>query len=300
MSVKLNAIQFYTITKETLEKLALERGIDDLSCYYKLTDKLPEMPIAKYTGMSQIFAQLAFHAQNATMISSIVNFERNQNFLNKTLCNFNPEEFLKKYNKADREKNVKNIVEDLRFKNNEGLKWDSSKSKPENKDSIVKRYANTLLDGALYLSQFKNRGDFLNDLLKHYKNKDFRKLISYFRGKVKHGFSIALTCDFLKEFDLNFCDLAKPDIHIKDTLCVLNGYEDNYYSGAKKEFECIENMQSLVMEINENLPTAEQITVYQLDRMIWLICSGRFFLHNTEDSKTQYLRFLKEKQNIII
>ena len=300
MSEKLKAIQFYKITKETLEKLALERGIDNLSCYYKLTDYLPEMPIAKYTGMSQIFAQLAFHAQNATMISSIVSFERNQYFLDKTLCNFNPQEFLEKYNKGNRDENVKIIVEDLRFKNNEGLRWNSSKSKPENKDSIAKRYANTLLDGAIFLNQFKNREDFLNDLLKHYKKNDFKKVINYFRGKVKHGFSIALTCDFLKEFDIAFCDLAKPDIHIKDTLCVLYNYEDNYYSGAKKEFECIENMQSLVKEINANLPTAEHITVYQLDRMIWLICSGRFFLHNTEDSKTQYLRIINENQNIII
>ena len=248
------------------------------------------MPIAKYSGLSQIFAQLAFHAQNATMISSIVNFAKNQDFLNKTLCNFNPKDFLKKYQTCDREKDVKKLVESLRFNKNEGLKWDSSKSKPENKDAIIMRYANTLLDGAIYINQFKTREEFLGDLLNHYENKNFKKLIQYFRSKVKHGFSIALTCDFLKEFDIAFSDLAKPDIHIKDTLCVLNGYEDDYYSGTKKEYECIENMQTLVAEINENLPSNNKITVYQLDRMIWLICSGRFFLHNTEDSKTQYLK----------
>lgn len=97
MSDNFGAINFYNCTKNTLKKLAYERGIKELSSYYQLTDYLPQMPIAKYSGMSQIFAQLAFHAQNATMISSIVNFAKNQDFLNKNLCNFNPQKFLKLY-----------------------------------------------------------------------------------------------------------------------------------------------------------------------------------------------------------
>lgn len=296
MKEKLKPIEFYEITKTTLEELAKERGIDDLSRYYKLTDYLKGMPISDYSGLSQIFAQMAFHAQNATMISNIVNFEKNKDFLNSALCHFDPKAFIKKYNNSKRDNAVLNIVEDLRFKNNRGLKWDSSKSKPENKDCIVKRFANTLLDCAECISKFKNRDEFLKDLLKNYgKEKDFRRLIRYFKSKIQHGFSIALTCDFLKEFDEAFSNLPKPDVHIKDTLCAYYGYKDEYFSGDTKEFECIEKMQSLTCEINKNLKPKKEITVYQLDRMIWLICSGNFFLDGTNDPKTLYLDKIKKK-----
>lgn len=282
-------IEFYKITEKTLNELAKEKGISDLRPYYELTDYNYKSSISKYNGIPQVFAQMAFHAQNATMISNIVSFEKNRDFLEKVLCDFEPKAFLKRYKNS-----VENLVETFRFneKTGEGLKWNSSKSKEKNKDAIAKRYANTLFDCANYLSKFKDKKDVLNDLSKKYIAGDFEKLIKYFRSKIKHGFSVALTCDFLKEFDRTF-DLPKPDIHIKDVLCCYKGFEEDYYSGQKKEYECIRDMIELTKSINDNLPNEKMITVYQLDRMIWLICSGRFFLHNTEDSKSKYLATLK-------
>lgn len=86
-----------------------------------------------------------------------------------------------------------------------------------------------------------------------------------------------MTCDFLKEFDIAFSDLPKPDIHIKDTLCAFLGRDDGYYNSEKREYECIKDLQRIVAEINESLDAKKKIAVYQLDRMIWLICSGNFF-----------------------
>lgn len=53
-------------------------------------------------------------------------------------------------------------------------------------------------------------------------------------------------------------------------------------------------MQQLTEKINASLPIDKHITVYQLDRMIWLICSGNFYLHNIEDPKTLYLNKLEQ------
>ena len=102
---------------------------------------------------------------------------------------------------------------------------------------------------------------------------------------------IALACDFLKELDTRF-DLPKPDIHIKDALCAYYGKEGNYYRTEKREYECIMEMQNLVCEINNELKKQNEktITVYQLDRMIWLICSNKFFLDGKgKNSKEFYL-----------
>ena len=141
----------------------------------------------------------------------------------------------------------------------------------------------------MYLSEFDDRKAFLDDLLEHYTNKDAETLIKYFRQKVKHGFSVALTCDFLKEFDEIFCDLPKPDIHIKDTL--------NSVLGEKKrnDYEYIRAFQQLVYDINNELPNVERITVYQLDRMVWLMCSGKFFLDEVESIKKSYIKQLVDE-----
>ena len=291
----MTAIEFYRITEDTLKELASEKGISDLSPYYKLTDYYPDTPVSKYTGISQIWVQMAFHAQNATIISNIVKFEANLDFLDETLCHFEPNKFLKKYNNPDSEKNILQIVEDLHYndKTCKGLKWNSEKSKEANKDTIIRRYSNTLLDTAVYLSKFNNREEFLDDLLNHYEQKNYKELIKYFRKQVPHGFSVALSCDFLKEFDESFSDLPKPDIHIKDTLCAICSHDENYYNSEKREYECIQEMQQLTREINNSLSTDKQITVYQLDKMIWLICSGNFYLHNKDNPKRLYLNRLR-------
>lgn len=287
-------IEFYNVTREMLDTLANNRGIKNVERYYELTEFSDGSFLKAYSGKAQIFAQFAFHAQNATIISNVVRFENNLSFLNDTLCNFQPDEFLKKYPDDNREGSVSKLIDALRFNANtgKGLKWNTNKSKLENKDTIIRRYANSLIDGAVYINSFSNRQEFLDDLLKNYSNKDYQQLIKYFRTRIKSGFSVALTCDFLKEFDEQFCDLPKPDTHIKDTMCALYGLKKNYYSGEKKEYECISDMQALTEDINRSLKAYQKITVFQLDRMIWLICSGKFYLDDTETYKEKYLESL--------
>ncbi len=142
--------------------------------------------------------------------------------------NFYPQKILEEYSPENRSESVTRLVDDLRYNPNtgKGLQWNDDKSQPKNKDKIVTRYAETLLDCAVYLSRFDDKEAFLHDLLSHYQNKDAEALIKCFRQNVKHGFSVALTCDFLKEFDSEFCDLPKPDIHIKDTIDSVRGKKE--------------------------------------------------------------------------
>lgn len=74
------------------------------------------------------------------------------------------------------------------------------------------------------------------------------------------------------------------------------GSEKNYYRTEKREYECIRHMQELVDEINLALAAekGKKISVYQLDRMIRLICSDNFFLDDTTtNSKENYLKKIK-------
>ena len=298
----MTASEFYSMTKDTLQKLADIKGISDLSAYYELTDYDDNGVLNEHfrkKDLTQVFAQIAGHAQNATMISSIVKFEKNIGFLKEKLCGFDVEKFLETYpafdDKQKRESTINEIVEALRYneQTNKGLKWDSSKS--EKKDSLMKRYANTLLDAAVYLSKFDDREQFRTTLINNYKEKGYIEAISDFRKNINHGFSIALTCDFLKEFDEAFCDLPKPDVHIQDTLCVLKNFKKG--SSDKKQFECIKLMQELTEEINKGLEEKkkDKITVYKLDKMIWLICSQKFYLDEDRSIKASYLNKISNK-----
>jgi hypothetical protein len=129
-----------------------------------------------------------------------------------------------------------------------------------------------MFECAEYLSNFNSRQEVFEDLRSHSANTG--ALINYFNSKIKTGFSVALTCDFLKEFDTYFEFLPKPDVHIKNVIERLRGRE------YKNDIDLVEEVQAITENINAQL-TAQgdnPITVYQLDRMIWLVCTGNFFI----------------------
>lgn len=286
----MGAIDFYNTTEQYLKKVAKSYGVTDLTKYYDSTDFYKSSFVNNYKGLSRVFIQMAFHAQNATMISNIVNFKKNLTFLDELTFKFNPKKFNEEYNTGNRDRDVQALVEKLKYDENtnpNGLHWDSNKNKREKKDVIAKRYASCLLDCSEYLNQFNTENDVVNDLIQHYTNNNYRELVEYFRKKFKRGsgISVALACDFLKEFNKKF-DLPKPDTHIMDTL---GKYKNcKYKQSVNGALDCIGDFIALVNEINTQLK--KPITVYQLDRMIWLICSNKFFLDNIQDAKSEYLK----------
>lgn len=267
------AIKFYTLVETCLQKIAKSYNIKNLERYYYLTD-LQNNKLKKLgnDSIEFAFAQFAMHAQNATILSNIVKFEDNFDMFNKILCKFNPKKLLRKYNK---EKLIKNLLGELHASNE--------------KHKLIDRYAQSLLDGATYFSRFKSKEEVVNDLKSHYIGKDYKSLINYFLNKsIKRrikGFSIALCCDFLKEFDSTF-DLPKPDIHIRDVLSAY--YLDERYKLAndKYAYKCIDDFLAVLNDINSKI--SKPITAYQLDRMIWLCCTGNFFL-DIEKPKKDYI-----------
>lgn len=285
----MNEIELKNYVEIYLNNIARLNGVTNIERYYSNTDlKLIEINQLEENSVQQVFAQFILHAQNATMISSIVNFTRNYEFLKNVTCQFNPQNFLNKFNfsnESDRENSVNGIVEALRYSetNLNGLKWNTDKSK--NKDAIIKRFANSLIDGAFYLKKFHNKEEVIHDLRRHY---DFiENLIKYAKNNFKHGFSVALCCDFLKELSPDF-DLPKPDRHIMDFVAKINKHDFNYYKkNESRAFECINDFKKIVDKIRKQ---DASMTVYKFDRQIWLCCTGDFFLDYKFDIKETFLR----------
>lgn len=278
--------EFYQVTKDMLEKMIDLRGIthSQLELYYSHTDQYCDF-YKDLSGIPRIFAQMIFHMQNATMISNIVKFEKNYSFLKKVTCRFVPKDFLDRYSgNPDR---VEALVNDLRWNSatKVGLKWNSSENKSGKQDVMATRLAQSMFECAEFLIEFKTSADVLEDFKEH--ATDSKALIKYFNSKIRTGFSVALTCDFLKEFDTYFEFLPKPDVHIKDVIGALK--KKTY----KHDIDVVEEMQQITHNINLELTRKgePQITVYQLDRMIWLVCTDNFFIkgHNNGSIKKLYI-----------
>ncbi len=288
----MTAIEFYRLTEEMLDNLANTYYVEDLSKYYNLTDEktLGEIESKiKFNDLGEIekvFVQIAFHGQNAQRIDKIVDFKNKFDFLYEVTQGFKPTEFLNKYKTDDLEESKELIVKELR----KGLKWNSEKS-TKNPDATAKRFAGILIRTAEYLRDFKTKEQVVNDLMSNYKNNDFEKLIKYFRRKIDIGFSVALSCDFLKEFEEKFT-LPKPDTHMRDAMAKYKKLSDGYKNNDKGNYQCIQDTLDVVNEINVELRKAgeKEVSVYQFDRMVYLVCSQNFFLDDkTKGVKSVYL-----------
>ena len=124
----------------------------------------------------------------------------------------------------------------------------------------------SIISSCKFLNEFKSVEDFKNFIESYDNDIDSRiKLIKYIQHNI-HWFWFALSCDFIKEiWYTNFC---KPDVHIKDILLwlgICNTKDDEII------FRCLCNL-------------AEEwwYTPYKLDKILWIICSGKFFSSKIE------------------
>ena len=78
------------------------------------------------------------------------------------------------------------------------------------------------------------------------------------------GFGFALGCDFLKE--LGFLNFAKPDVHVKAIT-----------KGLKLSIETA-NDYAVFKDVVRIAAHCDK-TPYDVDKLFWLVGSGRFYLH---------------------
>lgn len=136
----------------------------------------------------------------------------------------------------------------------------SGRMQRDNPRSYWVIYCKGALDGARYLSQFADLPEF-NTLVSRATADGFLTAgLPMMIAQEIHGLGFPLACDFLKE--LGWSQFAKPDVHIKTVLSSLRLSDDSDYQA----FKTIVRLASL----NGQTP-------YDLDKVIWLSCSGRLY-----------------------
>ena len=140
------------------------------------------------------------------------------------------------------------------------------------------KYAKGLFEGAKLL---KEKSSLIDELIKHNNSNSFdKKELSNLLNNIKiFGLGMALRCDWLKECGCTW--LIKPDVHIKTVYHAMVEKEKGTtidYSKIK-DWDVIEYYFKWAQELKQH---GKNVTAYQLDKMIWLICTGEFYLDKNE------------------
>ena len=130
--------------------------------------------------------------------------------------------------------------------------------------SIWPHFCRAALSGAAFLSQFESVDDFLSWARQFYGDPRSAAALPLLLSEEIHGFGYPLACDFLKE--LGFMNYGKPDVHLID---ILTGV------GVCPQRASAYQVQKTIVEIAK----ANQVTPYHVDKLFWLIGSGRFDRH---------------------
>jgi hypothetical protein len=162
----------------------------------------------------------------------------------------------------------------LCFKENFNIKY------TESKRSTWFGYAKSVISACIFINEFSSADDF-NEFITRFTYNEFSSAaLPLILEKEIYGFGFALACDFLKE--LGYTGYPKPDIHIKDILVAFNLCENNDYDAYKTVIE-------MANAVNE--------TAYKVDKILWLIGSGRYYHHDIQigRNKEKFIEKMKTK-----
>jgi len=204
--------------------------------------------------ISELFKRMLSSAQNANMKAGVIGGSIGGfNELGKALFSFDPRKVKQKFN-ATPEALFEHIVQTL-----------SPRGQIRNTlRSIWPLYCKTILSAAAFLAQFDNSKAFYEWANHLYQDQRSMAALPLILKEEIEGFGYPLACDFLKE--LGFVNYGKPDVHIKDIFAGIGLCEKN-----------VSDYQ--IQKIITAIADAAGVSSYNVDKLFWLIGSGRFYKH---------------------
>lgn len=146
----------------------------------------------------------------------------------------------------------------------------------EKKETNWEKYCKGLHDGLHYLTAENGETEIRQlSAVTQLTDKEISK-INVISKKI-HGLGFALTCDWLKECGCAW--LGKPDVHINGVLKHLKSTDTIKDADVLKElFTWAESVKSSGVD--------HDATAYKIDKIIWLLCTGEFYLDEKRIGRT--------------
>jgi hypothetical protein len=205
-------------------------------------------------SIKDLYYRLLGSAQNANMKAGVIGRSIGgvQN-LGQVLYSFNPRKVKEKYS-GNPELLLNDIIKKL--KPNGKIRRTSR--------SIWPRYCRTIISAAEFFNQFSDAKEFFEWVEHYYKDKKSISALPMVFDAEIYGIGFPLACDFLKE--LGYKNYGKPDVHIKEIFIAA--------SLIPKGSSDYQTLKALIRIANH-----VDVTVYNVDKLFWLIGSGYFYNH---------------------
>lgn len=129
-------------------------------------------------------------------------------------------------------------------------------------NSIWTHYCRTIISAAEFIEQFSSADDFYRWIDFFDQDKRSRASLPMLLDHEIEGFGFALSCNFLKE--LGYVNFPKPDVHLRDIFSALKLCKD-----GKDQYQLFK----AIIRVADN----SNVTPYNVDKVFWLIGSGRFY-----------------------
>lgn len=245
----------YEITNGLLNEMAKENHIEP-SKYLKPKDcktmnDVYEQALSSLCNRQGMKENIKFERNSQGMFKN-KKFEERHSQLKEILFDFDPKKVKEKY---DNDKGLKFLIDAF----NEKLS-NLNKKINSQKNTQWKTFGKGAISAAIFLSEFQDKDQFDVFIKDFQRSKYTRKALPMLLDKEISGFGFALACDFLKE--AGYDGYPKPDGHLMDVfgksgLCERDDYE---------VFETIKEVAKTVGK-----------TPYEVDKRIWLVCTGNFY-----------------------
>jgi len=256
----------YKTLYEKLVNLASVAGIDVavLQKYF--------VPEGNPTSKSILF-RLCSSLENSGMMRNSIKFDKditNSNAIKKVLFDFDTKRSAATY------PDWRSIYDAMLAA---GIKDNGNR---ENNETNWEKYCRGLYDALQFLT-INNGEKKIKDLVAASKLTDMElKEISAISREI-HGLGFVLTCDWLKECGCTW--LAKPDVHIKGVVKYIQGNE-------KLKDEDVLKLMFTWAEAVKNSGADKYATAYKIDKIIWLLCTGEFYLDDRKIGRKVIYRII--------
>lgn len=142
------------------------------------------------------------------------------------------------------------------------------------------KFSRGIVSAAQFMTMFKSKAEFTEFLACFSYNEHTQEALPLLLSAKIFGIQFALACNWIKELGLT--EYPKPDIHMIKVFCALGVCKED-------QIECYRAMLKVAQVCN--------VTAYQLDKVIWLICSGNYYRQGvTLPGKKLRDRFIAEIQ----
>ncbi len=262
MKVKLRSVSLYAFAEQFL-KDHLPEGIDE-----KKLEKYYVSPGHNLDSLNSVFELFVKTAQNYQRMPNVIKFDERRDEIARILHDFNPYVV----GKANAEELC------------EALRKEFGVTSKDGKQNSWNKWSRSIVDSARFLREFNDVEDFKSFVESFSYSAATRAALPLYLSEKISGIGFALACEALKELGYEY--YPKPDVHMIDILSDLKVCEPDQLSVYEE----------LIRIADDN-----GITPYKLDKVLWLICSGNYYMDDVKapGHKKEFIEQVREHMALV-